>query len=431
METEQGFFRASAPSGTSVGKYEAVQVEPKKAVENIEKIIAPKLRDQDVADQQNIDQILIDLDGTENKSRLGANALLAVSVACLRAGAAALNFPLYSYISQICRGRPSANSPEGSPLENLPIPCFNVLEGGVHAGNELDIQEFMIVPQMESFKENLTIAVEIYHSLGKILEKKFGRTSTNVGDEGGFAPPIKKTKEALDLIIEAIKKVGYEGQVKIGLDCAASEFFKNGKYTSGDNYGVRSKIENEFSIFFLTCNYNFEGKKLTGEKLLKFYQRIIEAYPILFLEDPFAADDWQSFQALQKNCNKSLRSQNFVTDGILVVGDDLTVTNPERIKLAKEKNACNAIVLKPNQIGTVTETLRAAKLAKEFGPEGEQAPYGAGWKIVVSHRSGDTCDDFIADLAVGVAADYIKSGAPARGERVAKYNRLLRIEEEL
>lgn len=380
VETEQGFFRASVPSGASRGKYEAVEVEPNQAAENIEEIIAPKLRGQDVTDQQKIDEILITLDGTENKSKLGANAILGVSVACLRAGARAQNLPLYLYISQYSEVRPPEEV--GPQRIGLPVPCFNILNGGAHAGNNLDVQEFMIVPQLDSFHENLRAGVEIYHQLKKNLEKKFDPSATNVGDEGGFAPSLKKTREALDLIMEVIKEAGYSEQTKIALDCAASEFFKDGKY-------------------------NFEGKKKTGEELLSFYQDLIKDYPILFLEDSFSQDDWQSFQMLRAS-------------EILVVGDDLTVTNPKRIKMARQKGACNGIILKPNQIGTVSETITAAKLAKKFG-----------WKIIVSHRSGDTGDDFIADFAAGIGADYIKAGAPARGERVAKYNRLLRIEEEI
>jgi len=254
------------------------------------------------------------------------------------------------------------------------------LNGGMHAGNDLDIQEFMVIPQMEGFKENLRIGVEIYQELKKILEKRFGKSAINLGNEGGFAPPLNKTKHALDLIMEAIKSAGYVEEVKIGLDCAASKFFKGGKYI-------------------------LENKKLNSEELLNFYQDLTKEYPILFFEDPFEQDDWQAWEKMSN---------------LLVVGDDLTVTNPERIKKAHEKKACNGMILKPNQIGTVSETIEAAKLAKEFG-----------WKIIVSHRSGDTCDDFIADLAVGISSDFIKSGAPARGERATKYNRVLRIEEEI
>ncbi|NCP17012.1 phosphopyruvate hydratase [bacterium (Candidatus Gribaldobacteria) CG_4_9_14_3_um_filter_36_15] len=379
VETGEGVFKASVPSGTSKGKYEAVEIAPERAVENIERIIVPKLKGKEIGDQKEIDHFLIKLDGTENKSKLGANAILAVSIACLRAGAVAKKIPLYSYISQICRGRASAN---------LPMACFNILNGGVHGGNDLDIQEFMIIPQMGSFRENLKIGAEIYQTLKKILEKKFGKSAANLGDEGGFAPPLNKTKDALELIMKAIKSAGYSEKVKIGLDCAASEFFSQGKY-------------------------NFEGEKVTAEELLKFYQGLLKKYPILFFEDPFEQDDWQSW----KSFRYKLQTTNYK---LFVVGDDLTVTNPQRIKQAYKKKACSAVIIKPNQIGTVTETIEAAKLAKEFE-----------WKIIVSHRSGDTCDDFIADLAVGISADFIKSGASARGERVAKYNRLLKIEEQL
>lgn len=268
---------------------------------------------------------------------------MAVSVACCKAGAKAKNIPLYQYISQI------SNS-----TFKLPKPCFNILNGGAHAGNDLDIQEFMIIPQIKGFKENLRIGVEIYQELKRILEKEFGKSAVNLGDEGGFAPPLKKTKHALDLIMEAIKSAGYLGKVKIGLDCAASEFFKDEKYI-------------------------LESKKLNSEELLSFYQDLVKEYPILFFEDPFEQDDWQAWGKMSNP---------------LVVGDDLTATNPERIKKAYEKKACQGIILKPNQIGTVTKTIKAAKLAKEFE-----------WEIIVSHRSGDTCDDFIADLAVGISAD--------------------------
>ena len=385
VETEDGVFRVSVPSGASRGKYEAVELRDGgnrffgqgvlKAVKNIKEIINPKLKGEDVSNQKKIDEILIELDNTKDKSKIGANAILAVSIACCKAGAKAKNIPLYEYISQISNSIPK-----------LPRPCFNILNGGAHAGNDLDIQEFMIIPQVKGFKENLRIGVEIYQEFKKNLEKRFGKSAINLGDEGGFAPPLNKTKDALDLAMEAVGSAGYVEEVKIGLDCAASEFFKGGKYI-------------------------LESKKINSEELLNFYQDLTKEYPILFFEDPFEQDDWQAWGELK------IKSEKLK---VLVIGDDLTVTNPERIKKAYEKKACNGIILKLNQIGTVSETIEAAKLAKEFG-----------WKIIVSHRSGDTCDDFIADLAVGISADFIKSGAPARGERVAKYNRLLRIEEEI
>jgi len=400
LKTDLGIFRASVPSGKSIGKYEAFELRDGekryfgkgvlKAVKNINQIIAPKLKGEDVTEQSKIDKILIDLDGTKNKSRLGTNAIVGVSMAVCRAGAAAKNIPLYKYINKTLK------LAEVRPRLTLPIPCFNIINGGVHAGNDLDIQEFMIIParigyaegvaggpQTKSFKENLRVGAEIYHALKDILEEKFGKTATNLGDEGGFSPPLEKTKNALDLIIEAIKRAGYQNKVKIGLDCAASQFFEDKKYI-------------------------LEGKELTSEELLKIYQNLIGEYPISFFEDPFSEEDLGGWQMLSLNSK------------FLIVGDDLLVTNPERIKRAQELKLCNSLLLKINQIGTISEALTAAKLAKSFG-----------WKIIVSHRSGETIDSFISDFAVGIKADFIKSGAPARGERVAKYNRLLKIEEEI
>jgi len=390
LETDFGIFRASVPSGASKGKYEAVELRDGgkryngkgvlKAVRNVNKIIAPKLKGKDVTKQEEIDKLMIKLDGKKNKSHLGANAILPVSVAVCRAGAFAKNLPLWKHVNQMME--------IGSP--SIPQACFNIIEGGAHAGNDLDFQEFMIVPHTRpkggysSFSDNLRVASEIYHQLKEILEKKFGQLAANLGDEGGFAPPIRFPQEAIELILEAAKKLNYE--IKIILDVAASQFFKNGKY--------RMKI----GVF-------------SREGLMRYYEKLIKNYPILGLEDPFAEDDLEAWQI----ANGKLQMAN-----LLIVGDDLTVTNPRRIKMAKEKETCNSIILKINQIGTITEALEAAKLAKSFG-----------WKIIVSHRSGETNDDFISDLAVGIGADFIKAGAPARGERVAKYNRLLKIEEEL
>jgi enolase len=428
--TDDGIFFASVPSGASVGKYEAVELRDGekryrgrgvlKAVKNVNEIIAPKLIGKDPRNQKEIDQLMIELDGTKNKSKLGANAILAVSMAVCRAGAAAKGLPLWQYI---------LSSFAAVDVKHrhvyFPLVCFNIINGGVHAGNDLDFQEFMIVPysraklgtaygsrarlyrgclaigenrpQKNSFAENLRIASEIYHELKETLAKKYGKLATNLGDEGGFAPPIGFPDEAIELILEAVKKLNYEKEIKLILDVASSQFFEGGKY------------EMKMGVF-------------TREGLLRYYQNLIKNYPILGLEDPFAEDDFDGWKLSTSN----LDSQ------ILIIGDDLTATNPERIKLAKEKGLCNAMILKVNQIGTVSEALEAAKLAKDFGPEGESpVPYGAGWKIMVSHRSGETNDDFISDLAVGISADFIKAGAPARGERVAKYNRLLKIEEEI
>ena len=384
LTTESGVFRASVPSGASTGKYEAQEIRDKakryngkgvlKAIKNVEQIIAPKLKGRDVIDQEKIDQLLVELDGTENKSRLGANAILPVSIAVCRAAAAIKGVPLYFYISEISKSKCK-----------LPVASFNVINGGAHAGNDLAVQEFMIAPRMSSFKESLRVAVEIYHSLKEILKKNFVKSAVNIGDEGGFAPPLTTAEQALDLLVKAISKAGYKGKVGIMLDVAASEFYKKGKY------------EMKKAVF-------------TKEKLLAYYLNLVKKYPIIGIEDPFSQDDWTSFAAITEQTKKN----------ITIIGDDLLCTNPKRIKQAKDKQACNGIILKPNQIGTVTEALEAAKVTKSFG-----------WKIMVSHRSGETNDDFIADLAVGLSANFIKTGAPTRGERLAKYNRLLRIEQEL
>jgi enolase len=331
--------------------------------------------------QKKIDYLLIELDGTEDKSKLGANATLAVSMALCRAGADAKNLPLYHYLADIYYNRTLTSY---NKEFFFPLPCFNVINGGAHAGNDLDIQEFMLVPQGKTFSDNLRKGVEVYYHLKEILKKEFGKQAINLGDEGGFAPSIGSAEEALMLITKAIKKAGYSGKVKIGLDVAATEFFKNNKYY-------------------------LENQELDTEGLINFYKKLIDKFPIVFIEDPFAEEDFKSFSRFKKE----------VGGKIVILGDDLLTTNVKRIKNANKKEACNGTIIKPNQIGTITETIEAVKLAKSYK-----------WKILVSHRSGDTPDPFIADLAIGVGADFIKSGAPARGERVAKYNQLLRIEEK-
>jgi len=390
LETDFGKFFASVPSGASKGKYEAVELRDggkryfgkgvKKVIKNVNEIISKKLRGFDVTKQKEIDLALIELDRTENKSKLGANAICPVSLAVCKAGAKAKNLPLYKYISEIGNWK--------LEIGKLPRPSFNIINGGVHAGNDLDFQEFMVCPKEKSFSENLRIGVEIYQKLKEIVSKKYGKLAKNLGDEGGFAPPIKDPKIAIELILEAAKNLNYQNKISIFLDVAASQFFDGKKY--------KTKIG------------SFSGKELSN-----FYFKLIKKYPIEGIEDPFAQDDFESW----KNFNSKIKDQK---SKVLIVGDDLTVTNPKRIKMAKEKGLCNAIIVKINQIGTVTEAMEAAKLAKSFG-----------WKIMVSHRSGETNDDFISDFAAGIGADFIKAGAPARGERVAKYNRLLRIEEEL
>jgi len=387
VKTSDFLVRASVPSGASAGKYEAIELRDGgrrylgkgvlKAVKNVNDIIGPKLKGEKIENQRKIDSILVELDGTKNKSKLGANAIIGTSIAVCRAGADEKNSPLYKYIAQI----------SNSTLR-LPAPCFLMIEGGLHAGNDLDIQEFMISPKGGSFKEKLRIGTEIYHAIFSILEKEHGENSRNVGYEGGFAPPLKTTKEALDLIKKAIKKAGYQNQIKIILDAAASFFFKSG-------------------------SYYFEKRQITRKDLLKFYSELLDKYPIFAIEDPFSEEDWEGW----KNFMSKLKAQNSKT---LLIGDDFLVTNIERIKKAKDEKACNGLILKPNQIGTVTETIEAAKYAMENG-----------WKVFVKHRGGDTLDTFIADLAVGLGTGWIIAGAPARGERVAKYNRLLKIEEEM
>lgn len=390
LHTGSGVFTASVPSGASRGRYEAVELRDggkryrgkgvPKAVRNVNEIIAPKLKGKDVTRQKEIDEAMLELDGTENKSRLGANAIVGVSMAVCRAGAAAKKIPLWQYLGGELYKLPTVNQ--------LPAPCFNIINGGAHAGNDLDVQEFMVVPQGKNFTENLQIGTEIYHELKSVLKQTYGRLATNIGDEGGFAPPMKDTWEALDAIIKATENLGYKNKIKIILDVAASQFYGSGKY----------RMKN--AVF-------------TREGLLNFYEDLLNRYPIIGLEDPFAEEDWEGWQKLNVKCQMSKIKS-------LIIGDDLLATNPKRIKMAKEKDACNALILKVNQIGTVTEALEVAALAESYG-----------WNIIVSHRSGETCDDFIADLAVGIGADYIKAGAPARGERVAKYNRLLEIEEEV
>ena len=386
--TDKGIFTSSVPSGASVGKYEAVELRDEgeryrgkgvlTAVSNINKIIAPKLKGKDSADQKEIDDFLIGLDVTENKSRLGANAILAVSMVCCRAGASSEDISLYKHIRQI--------SGIKSKAYNLPSASFNVINGGAHAGNDLDFQEFMIAPQTKTFSGSFQMAAEIYQELKIIIKRRYSAAAINLGDEGGFAPPVSLPEVALGLILKAAEKINYESKIKIIIDAAASQFFVGGRYKT------------RFGIF-------------AAEDLSDYYLGLIKRYPIVAIEDPFAENDWDAWKIFQSESQK-------VNTGSLIIGDDLLATNAGRIKEAQGKNACNATIIKLNQIGTVTEAMEATELAKSFG-----------WKIMVSHRSGETNDDFIADFAVGIEADYIKAGAPARGERVAKYNRLLKIEE--
>ncbi len=380
-----GFGRAIVPSGKSKGKHEAVELrdggtswkglDVMKAVRNVNEIISPRLVGMDSRNQEDIDYTMISLDGTENKSRLGANAILAVSLANAVACASTKDTSLYSHLNLLF----------GKPEMTIPVPFLNILNGGKHAGNKLAIQEFMIAPiGAGSFAEAMQMATEIYHELGNILREKLGKSATNVGDEGGFAPPLKKTEQALDLILEAIHREGYEKEVRLSIDAAASTFW-DGKY------------------------YHIDGKRMKSEKLLEFYKGLVDNYPIINIEDPFHEEDFESFAKLVEDIGKDIQ----------ITGDDIFTTNPARIRQGIMKNSANAILLKVNQIGTLTESFQAARLA-----------YDNGWYVMVSHRSGDTEDTFIADLAVAISSGEIKAGAPARGERTAKYNRLIRIEEE-
>ncbi|MBD3248657.1 phosphopyruvate hydratase [Candidatus Woesearchaeota archaeon] len=395
MQTEDGVVRTAVPSGASTGKHEAIELRDDdkkrydgkgvlKAVKNVNKKIAPKIAGMDPAKQEDIDQVMLELDKTKNKSRLGANAILGVSMAACRAGALQKQVPLFRHIADIT----------GEKGNVLPVPSFNVINGGEHAGNRLAMQEFMILPVgARSFKQAMQMGAETYHVLKKIIKKEYGQDAANVGDEGGFAPDIQDNEGALKLLKKAIKKAGYEGKIKIGMDIAASEFYK------GERYDLDFKTEKSPDIMLKT-----------GKQMISLYKRFIKKYDIISIEDPFDQDDWDNHAEFLKEAG----------DDIQVVGDDLLVTNPERIDMAIEKKACNALLLKVNQIGTITESIGACKKAR-----------AAGWNVMVSHRSGETKDSFIADLVVGLGTGQIKSGAPCRGERLSKYNQLLRIEEEL
>nr|CAH7732838.1 unnamed protein product [Callosobruchus chinensis] len=385
--TDLGLFRAAVPSGASTGVHEALELRDEvkseyhgkgvfKAIDNVNKIIAPELLKSglEVTQQTEIDEFMLKLDGTENKSKLGANAILGVSLAVCKAGAAKKGIPLYKHIADLA----------GNKNIILPVPAFNVINGGSHAGNKLAMQEFMILPTgATSFTEAMRMGSETYHHLKKVIKDKFGLDATAVGDEGGFAPNILNNKEGLDLIKSAIEKAGYTGKIEIGMDVAASEFFKDGEY------------------------FCLEDSR-TASELTELYQEFIKDFPIVSIEDPFDQDDWAAWSNITANTK------------IQIVGDDLTVTNPKRIQTAVEKKACNCLLLKVNQIGSVTESIQAHLLAKKNG-----------WGTMVSHRSGETEDTFIADLVVGLSTGQIKTGAPCRSERLAKYNQILRIEEEL
>jgi len=402
LVTDQHLFRAAVPSGASTGIYEALELRDNdknrllgkgvlKAVQNVNELIAPKLVGLDVTKQKEIDELMVQtLDGTQNdwgwsKSSLGANAILAVSMAVCRAGSASMQMPLYEYIANLA-GRPTDKYV-------MPVPSFNVINGGSHAGNRLACQEFMILPVgAASFKEALVIGCEVYHTLKSVIKKKYGQDACNVGDEGGFAPSVQDNNEALDVLMDALKQSGHEAKVKIGTDVAASEFYKDGKYDL-DFKNPDSK----------PADYK------TGAEMAAYYKAWFDKYPFVSIEDPFDQDDWAAYSDFTKMCGKDMQ----------IVGDDLLVTNTKRIEKALEVGACNALLLKVNQIGSITEAIDAANMSMRNG-----------WGVMVSHRSGETEDAFIADLVVGLRTGEIKTGAPCRSERLAKYNQLLRIEEE-
>jgi enolase len=376
--------RAMVPSGASTGEREALELRDGEedrfrgkgvlnAVNNVNEIIAPKLEGQEVTEQTYIDNMMIELDGTDNKSKLGANAILGVSMAVARAAADFLDLPLYRYLG-------------GVRARELPVPMMNVINGGAHAQNPLDVQEFMIIPAgTDCYKDALRCGVEVFHALKDVLKSR-GLT-TGVGDEGGFAPQIASTREALDMMVTAIEKAGYKPgeEILLGLDVAASELYKDGKY-------------------------GLEGKSLTPAELITFYEGLIKDYPIISIEDGLAQNDWDGWKLMTDRCGSRIQ----------IVGDDVFVTNPRIMMEGISKGVANSVLIKLNQIGTVTETMTTIELAKR-----------AGYTCVISHRSGETEDAFIADLAVAVNAGQIKTGSASRGERIAKYNQLLRIEDEL
>ena len=378
--------RASVPSGASTGAFEAVELRDgdrsrymgkgvQKAVENVNSVIAPELEDMDATCQREVDRIMIELDDTENKSKLGANAMLGVSISVAKAAAAALDLPLYSYIG-------------GVNAYILPVPQMNILNGGKHADNSVDLQEFMIMPVgAASFYEALRMCSEVYHTL-KVVLKKDGM-STSVGDEGGFAPDLKANEDAIKYIVKAIGEAGYSPgkDIYIALDPASTEFFKDGKY-----------------------NLAGEGKILTPSQMVDYYQSLVKKYPIISIEDGMAEEDWDGWKEITERLGSKIQ----------LVGDDLFVTNTKRIKKGIELGVTNSVLIKLNQIGTLSETLDAIEMAKR-----------ARYTAVISHRSGETEDTTIADVVVGVNAGQIKTGAPTRTDRVCKYNQLLRIEEEL
>jgi enolase len=386
--TKDGLFRAMTPSGASAGQHEAIELRDNdkkrylgkgtlNAVKHVNQVIAPKIIGMDCKYQETLDNVMMKLDGTENKEKLGANSILPVSMAIAKAGAAAKELPLYRYIAELFGVLPQV----------IPVPMCNVINGGKHAGQENSIQEHMLMPTgAKTFHEGIRMISESYHHLSKILKETYGAASILIGDEGGFAPQeITSVTDRFDIMLKAVENAGYDGKMKIALDPASSEFFYDGTYKIGE-------------------------KSFSGGELVDFYVDLCKTYPIISIEDGLAEDDWDSWVEMTKKLGTKIQ----------IVGDDLFVTNTARIKKGIEIQAANSVLIKLNQIGTLTETLDAIKMAHD-----------AGWTAVVSHRSGETEDTFIADLVVGTSAGQIKTGAPARSDRNAKYNQLLRIEEEL
>ena len=381
--SDGAFARAAVPSGASTGAFEAVELRDggarylgkgvSNAIANIESEIAPKLIGVDAFNHRAVDEIMLALDGTPNKSKLGANAILGVSLAVAKAAANSKGENFYGFIG-------------GEKASLLPVPMMNILNGGAHADTNVDIQEFMIAPiGAESFKEALRWGAEIYHSLKSVLKKR--GLATSIGDEGGFAPNLESNRAALDLIVEAVEKAGYKlgSQIALAMDVAATEFHEGGKY-------------------------NFEGSSLTASEMIAYYKGLVDSYPLVSIEDPLSEDDWEGWGEITRTLGERVQ----------LVGDDLFVTNPVRLSRGIEAKTANALLVKVNQIGTLTETLDAVAMAHK-----------AGYRSMMSHRSGETEDTTIADLSVAAECGQIKTGAPARSERVAKYNQLLRIEEEL
>jgi len=417
LTTGYGDVSALVPSGASTGIYEALELRDggsrykgngvSKAVSNINRIIAPQLKGKDVRFQKDLDEFMIfKIDGTKNewgypKAKLGANAVLGVSMCITRAGAKAFGLELYEYVSELKETKfdpllIDTKRPKSKKFK-MPVPMMNVINGGRHAGNKLPMQEFMIAPTgAKSFKEALQMGSETYHSLKKVVMKKYGKDAAAVGDEGGFAPNIQENDEGLLALMDAITDAGHAGRIKLAMDVAASEFYSTEDHT----YNLGFKAENPADPSFIK----------SASEMMAFYKDITSKYPIVSIEDPFDQDHWDAYTDMVAELG----------DKVQIVGDDLLVTNPKRIAYCKDKKAANALLLKVNQIGTITEAITAS-----------MDSVLEGWGVMVSHRSGETEDTFIADLCVGLGTGQIKTGAPCRSERVAKYNQLLRIEEQL